>query len=340
MKFNESIIINGKVISKDSPCYVIAEAGLSHFGSYEKALKLIDMAVNAQADAIKFQILDIESLISAKGVEWKNRFKNRVLPLDDFVNLQSYAKSNGITFFATAHDRPSLDFLNKIDVPAFKIGSGELQNFGFIQEIASKRKPVIISTGMYSEKDIHDTLEAIYKVGNRDIIILHCVTRYPTPASEVNLNFIRALQAQYDVLVGYSDHTAGYHIPLAAVACGAKVIEKHISIDFDVPNAQDWKVSCGDHNLADFVRELREVESALGFDRKEVSDSELESIKWARKSLTTTCEIQENTILTEEMVSEKRPGEGIPPSNRSKVIGRRVVKNLGRDYQIKFEDLK
>jgi len=263
-RFEAGFSIEGKAVRAGAPVYVIAEAGVAHFGSEEKAYRLVDLAADAGADAVKFQVFDVDALISDSQPGWRARLGSRQLPYDAFVRIQSYCKQRGITFFATAHDEPSLAFLAGLDVPVYKVGSGEVGNWPFLKRVASLGKPLIFSVGMYRQQEIAEALNAVAESGNRQVAVLHCVTRYPTPPEEVSLGNIVLLRERFGVLAGYSDHTRGFHIPLAAVALGARIIEKHISLDFDVPNAQDWKVSCGPHDLARFISELREVEAALG----------------------------------------------------------------------------
>ena len=282
IKFSDRIEIDGRIIGACSPCYVIAEAGVSHFGSMKKAFQLVDMAVEAKADAVKFQIFQADEMISGSSAEWRRRMASRQLPYNSFKDIQEYAKSRGITFFATAHDGPSLDYLDCLDVPVLKIGSGEVHNWPFIREIASRRKPVILSSGMYTLDDVETALEIFSDQKNPDVAVLHCITQYPTPAGDVNLRVFNEIKKRFEVITGYSDHTRGFHIPLAAAAMGAQVVEKHITLEFDIPDAQDWKVSCDREQLVEMVRQIREIEFSFGDGKKMPVASERESLLWAR----------------------------------------------------------
>lgn len=319
---SKSFEINGKKIGAQNDCYVIAEAGLSHFGDFDKAIKLIDMAVAAKADCVKFQTFDVDEMVSSSDQKWKKRLAGRMLPFSDFEKLKQYCESHNITFISTAHDEKSLDFLYNIDVAAFKIGSGELGNEPFLSKIASFQKPIICSTGMYTMSDIDWTISKLTSNGNRDVAMLHCVTQYPTPPIDVNLNFLAKMKRGFGGVIGYSDHTEGYHIPLAAVALGASIIEKHITLEFDIPDAQDWKVSCGPQNLSNFVAEIRDIEKALGREEKLLSHNEIKNKEWATKSLVAARDIKLGQKISEDMLTQKRPGTGIPPREKHRVIGR------------------
>ncbi|MBW1802917.1 MAG: N-acetylneuraminate synthase family protein [Deltaproteobacteria bacterium] len=335
--FNKKFSISNRVIGRDEPVFIIAEAGVAHFGRIEKAFKLVDLAVGAGADAVKFQIYKTEHLISKSGKEWFDRMKTKELPFEAFKEIQSYCREREIIFLATAHDENSLEYLSELRVPAYKIGSGEVTNWGFIKSIASKGKPIILSTGMYTLDQIHEALSVISETGNGDVAVLHCVTMYPTPPGSVNLTAMNTIKDAFDVLVGYSDHTQGHHFPIAAASLGAGIIEKHISLDFNVPNAQDWKVSCGPEDLHLMIQQIREIEAGLGSGLKDPGKDERLSLTWARKSLTATRDISMGDVITGGMLSAKRPGGGIPPSEIKKVIGKRAARLIKKDEMIQRE---
>lgn len=338
-RFVDRFWIGDRMVGGDAPCFVIAEAGVSHFGSLDKAFRLVDMSVTAGADAVKFQIFDVNAMIAEVSSDWRKRMSSRQLPYEDFRRIRDYCQERGILFMATAHDEPSLDYLATLDVPAYKIGSGELSNWDFLAKTARLGKPLIFSTGMYTEADIASALGAVAKTGNREVAVLHCVTRYPTPPEEVNLRAMLTIRDRFDVVAGYSDHTAGRHIPLASVALGAQILEKHITLEFDIPNAQDWKVSCGPEDLPLLVQELRDIEKSLGHGRKEPVAGELASRDWARKSLVAADTIPAGTELTAELLSAKRPGTGIPPSEIEKVLGRHTCQEVERGTLITWDQL-
>lgn len=338
-EFSRRFKIGSRMVGEGEPVFIIAEAGVAHFGDPEKALRLVDLAVDAGADAVKFQVFRTNELISGAAPDWRERLGPRELAYEHFRNISAYCRERGIIFFATAHDEPSLDYLASLDPPVFKIGSGELDNWDFITRAARLGKPLIISTGMYDWDAVSALGEALAEAGNPDVAVLHCVTRYPTPAEEVNLRVMPELARRLGCVTGYSDHTEGYHIPLAAVALGARVLEKHISLDFNVPNAQDWKVSCGPHDLADMVSAVRGVQAALGGADKVLSAEEKASRDWARKSLHAACAIPAGTALTAEMLIARRPGTGLPPHMAAGLIGRRAGIDIPADEMLNLEML-
>lgn len=340
IQFANNFRIDKCNVGMGNPVFIIAEAGVAHFGSEEKACRLVDVAVDAGADAVKFQIFDVDALISKELDDWKERLRSRQLPFQAFERIQSYCKSKRITFFATAHDEPSLEFLIGLDVPVYKVGSGEVGNWPFLSYIATLGKPVIISTGMYRIEQIEDALDAVAATGNRNVAVMHCVTRYPTPPNEVCLGSIALIKKAFNVICGYSDHTEGYHIPLASVALGAEIIEKHISLDFNVADAQDWKVSCGPDNLKLFINQVRQIEAASGIRKDGPGKEEKESLIWAGKSLVVKHDISKGSILTGDDVVSKRPGTGIPPSRIGEVIGRKARTALKEDKVLNLEDLE
>jgi N,N'-diacetyllegionaminate synthase len=338
-EFSKVFSISHRKVGHGQPVFVVAEAGVAHFGSVEKAMALVDMAVRAKADAVKFQVFKTEELISKESQDWIERLRSKELPFEAFRRIQHYCHEKGIIFYATAHEESSLEDLDKLNVPVYKIGSGEVENWPFLREVASRKKPVILSTGMYTKEHIRQALKIFADEGNLDLAVLHCVTQYPTPASEVNLRAIEMIRSDFDVIVGYSDHTEGFHFPLAAVAAGAKVIEKHISLDFNIPNAQDWKVSCGPKDLQVMVRQIKEIEEGLGTGEKMPSEAERGNISWARKSLVAARDIQKGEEITSDMLRIKRPGTGISPARVGDVIGRKARVHIEEDNMIRWQEL-
>jgi N-acetylneuraminate synthase/N,N'-diacetyllegionaminate synthase len=337
--FNPSFAIDGRLIGAGCPVYIIAEAGVAHFGSLTKAFELVDMAVAAGADAVKFQIFQADALICGAAPEWKKRLGSRALPFSDFKEIQGYCRQQGITFLVTAHDESALEYIDTLQVPAYKIGSGEVDNWPFINQIAWRGRPVIFSTGMYTLEQVQTALSLFAEAGNHEVAVLHCVTSYPVPPAEVNLLAMDTIRDAFQVVTGYSDHTQGYHFPLAAVALGAKIIEKHITLDFDVPDAQDWKVSCGWHDLALFIKQVREIELGLGSGLITPTPSEQQSLAWARKSLVAATAIMAGEVLDRDKIVCKRPGTGIPPSELDSYLGRRAKVAIAADTLIRPEDL-
>lgn len=338
-KFSKQFVVENRAIGCGQPVYIIAEAGISHFGDEAKAYELVNLAVEAGADAVKFQVFDIDAMITGDQKEWRERLGSRQLPYESFERIQAYCKERAITFFATAHDEPSLDFLIELNVPVFKIGSGEVGNWPYFKKIAALGKPVIFSTGMYQSGQISDALQIFHEMSNPDIAVLHCITSYPTNPADVNLNCIREIEAAFKVITGYSDHTQGYHIPLAAVALGARIIEKHITLEFDIPNAQDWKVSCGPADLHIFVNQVREIEETLRSRAPGPTATELDNQAWATKSLVLKRSLSKGSKLSSEDLVAKRPGTGISPSRIDDVIGTTLNADLKKDTILKWENL-
>ena len=337
-EFANKFKIENRWIGEGQPVYIIAEAGLSHFGEEQKAYELVDLAVSAGADAVKFQVFDVKEMLVRDQKEWIDRLSPRQLPYEAFVIIQKYCKTKGITFFATAHDEKSLDFLTEINIPVYKIGSGELGNLGYFKKIACLGKPVIFSTGMYKFSDIELALDIFREENNKNVSILHCVTSYPTPAFDVSLLTVQKIKEKLSVISGYSDHTEGMHIPLAAVALGAKVLEKHITLDFNIPNAQDWKVSCGPENLKTFVSHVRDIEGALSLRESGPTKLEKNSKVWATKSLVFKDNMLKGAIVKESDFIAKRPGNGLPPSKIISLVGKKLNNDIGKDLPLTLED--
>ena len=339
MTFDKEISINGRVINQDTAPYIIAEAGVSHFGNKEKAMALCDLAKSAGSDSIKFQIFDVDVLISSISNEWKERLGPRQMSAEDYAEVKQYCDKIGITFFATAHDAQSLDKLVDIGVPVLKVGSGERKNLPFMEEMIAKNLPMIISLGMYSPEDV-DALVAFLKEKNKtDVVLLHCVTQYPAAPEIINLETIRWIKERYDILSGYSDHTAGHHIAEASTMFGATVIEKHISLDFNVPNAQDWKVSCGPHDLETFCNNVRDIHGAIGRPGKFVSEPEKDNSAWATKGVYAARDIAPGETLTADMLVIKRPASDITPEKLHMLLGKTTTCAVAIDNPLKWSAL-
>ncbi len=333
--FRPEFSIAGRSVGGAASCLIIAEAGVNHFGSIEKAFALVDLAVDAGADVLKLQHFKTDKLVGAQAPEWRERLRSKELSDDDILRVRDHCDRRGIIFLCTGHEPTALDFLDrKVGVPAFKIGSGEVGNWPWIQEIATRGKPIILSTGMYTLADIRSAISAVAAGGGSDLSILHCITSYPTEPHDVNLSVLGQIREFFPGPVGYSDHTTGTAVCLAAVAIGAKVIEKHITIDRNVPNAQDWKVSCDLSNFGKFVADIREIESAMGGGAKILAQAEKQAMLWARKSLAAAREIAVGETLMPEMLIAQRPGDGISPERMSEIVGRKVRVNIHSGAQI------
>jgi len=339
LSWNKSFNIADRKVGEGQLTFIIAEAGVAHFGDLEKAFRLVDLAADSGADAVKFQIFKTNEMISSSLPEWQERMRQKELRHSDFKEIKKHCETKGIIFFATAHDETSLDALDDLDVPVYKVGSGEVKNWQFLSKVARRGKPTILSTGMYTTDDVKKALLVVSQSGNFDLALLQCSTAYPTPPKEVNLLAIKAMADKFGVVTGYSDHTEGWHFSLAAVAMGAKVIEKHITLEYDIPNAQDWKVSCGPDNLHLMISQIREIEDGLGTGEKVPGATEKLNTDWARKSLIAARDLVPGEVVLENAVKSKRPGTGIPPSKIDKVVGREVKGYIKADTLITWEDL-
>lgn len=334
---------------------IIAEAGVNHNGSIDLAYSLIDVAAESGADYIKFQTFKTElniSQIAEKAVyqientkkENESQFdmvKNLELSFDDFVKLKYYCDSKEIGFLSTGFDFPSIDFLDEIGQEFFKIPSGEITNKPYLQYIASKGKPVVISTGMANLGEIEDAVAVLteYGIDRNKITILHCNTEYPTPMEDVNLLAMLTIKEAFKVKVGYSDHTLGIEVPIAATALGAVIIEKHFTLDKTM-EGPDHKASLEPYELKAMVNAIRNIEKAIiGNGLKEASSSEKINITIARKSIHLAKKLKTGDTIRESDLVMKRPGDGISPMLIDRIIGRKITRDLVEDYKIEWSDL-
>lgn len=341
---------------KNKNCLIIAEAGVNHNGSLEVAKQLIDAALEARVDYIKFQTFITELIISKNTKESAYQGKSFNNPTDnyfdmlkrlelsfaDFRKLNYYCLSKGIGFLSTAFDLPSLDFLDKLGQTFFKIPSGEITNKPYLQHIAKIRKPVIMSTGMATMEEISAAINVLTTSGLiKDLItVLHCNTEYPTPMKDVNLNAMLSIRDELGIKVGYSDHTLGIEIPIAAVALGAEVIEKHFTLDRNMPGP-DHKASLEPDELKSMVNAIRNVELAIaGNGIKVPSESEKPNMAVARKSIHLKHRVTSGTMLTSDRLIMKRPGNGISPMDIDKVIGETLKVTLEADTMLSWYHLR
>jgi len=337
--FNSIFKVGEREVGRNSPVLIIAEAGVAHFGDMNLARQLVDLAVEAKADVFKIQIFDVDSLISKEGDDWKDRLRLRNLTFKDTLDLKKYCDTKGIMFMATAHDETRISWLEKLDVPAVKIGSGEKNNLSFIKKLTELGKPIILSTGMYNNADVAETLDFIRSLGCENLSLLQCTTSYPTPPEQVNLLAMKTLSSLFDGPVGYSDHTTDDLAVLSAVAMGAKIIERHITILTKVENAQDWKVSSGPEDFPELVKKIRRVEKIRGSYSKRPQKCEHKSKTWALKSLVANRDLKSGEIIKEEDLVVKRPGGGIEPNKIKDVIGKITNKSINKDSKIFWNDI-
>ena len=328
--------------------FIIAEAGVNHNGNIEIAKKLIDVAVESKVDAVKFQTFKAEKLVSkmAQKAEYQKNNTNvgetqlemlKKLELDVYshIELMDYCRNKKIKFLSTPFDLDSIEILNGLGMDIFKIPSGEITNYPYLKKIGSLRKKVILSTGMSFESEIEDAINVLRKNGTSDITVLHCNTEYPTPIDNVNLKAMKTIERNLNVKVGYSDHTLGIEIPIAAVAMGATVIEKHFTLDKNM-EGPDHRASLEPDELKEMVKCIRNIECALGSGIKEPSESEKKNINIARKSIVAKKAIKEGAIFTEDNLTCKRPGSGMSPMMWEDVLGKIATQDFKEDEMIKI----
>lgn len=328
--------------------FIIAEAGVNHNGDIAIAKKLIDVAVEAKVDAVKFQTFNSEKLVKkdAKKADYQkiitqseeSQFEMlKKLELDEQTHriLIEYCKQKNIIFLSTAFDLESIDLLNNLNIQIFKIPSGEITNYPYLKKIGSLQKKVILSTGMSTINEIREAINVLKENGTSDISVLHCNTEYPTPMEDVNLKALNTIKNELNVEVGYSDHTLGIEVPIAAVAIGATIIEKHFTLDKNM-QGPDHKASLEPYELKKMVEGIRNIDLALGSSNKKVSKSEIKNLNIARKSIVANTNIKKGDIFTEENLTCKRPGDGISPMKWTKVLGRRAIKDFQKDEMIEL----
>lgn len=321
--------------------FIIAEAGDNHNGDFDTALKLVDAAKAAGADCVKFQTFVTEEVISkrAEKADYQKEstgaeesqyemVKKLELSFEQFRSIKKYCDDKEIMFLSTAFDIPSIHFLQELDIPFWKIPSGEITNLLYLIEIAKTNKDIILSTGMCEMYEIADAIKVLKENGAGKISLLHCNTEYPTPFCDVNLRAMDTIREKFNTPVGYSDHTLGISVSVAAVARGAEIIEKHFTLDKNMIGP-DHKASLEPDELKEMVTAIRNIEQALGSSEKKPSNSEKKNIDIARKSIVTRVAIRKGEVLTQDKLAVKRPGNGISPMKWNEVVG--TVAN--RDYE-------
>lgn len=331
------IKIKNKKIGDNLPVFVVAEIGINHNGDMSTAKKLIRKAKQSGADAVKFQTFKASDLAIPTS-KYFPIFEKVEFSESDFIDLSNYAKTKKIIFFSTPSSIQTVNFLDRIKVPIFKISSGDLTNIPLIKHIASKNKPIILSTGMGTIEEIELAIKAIIKKRNKKIIILHSVSGYPTPTNEANLNVINSLKNQFPFIIGFSDNGEGIEVSSIATAVGAKVIEKHFTLNKKMEGA-DHKISADPVDFTNMVKKIRNMEKILGLERKTVQKSEENNRIQARKSLTVNTTIEKGTKITKNMISIMRPATGITPKEISKVIGKTAKKQIKIYESLKWKNL-
>ncbi len=330
----DEFTIGSTAVGPSHPVYIIAEAGVNHNGDLALAHRLVEAAAHAGANAVKFQTFKAERLVTPQaakaayqkettgiGESQLEMIERLELPFEAFRELEADCQRRGILFLSTPFDEESADFLEQLRVVAFKVGSGEITNLPFLAHLARKGRPLIVSTGMATLGEVETAIHTIRTAGNPPLALLHCVSNYPAEPADANLRAMHTLSAAFGTPVGFSDHTLGLTVPLAAVALGACIIEKHFTLDRTMPGP-DHRASLEPAQLQALVRGIREVQAALGHGRKEPALGEASTAVAARKSLVAASEIPAGTVLTEAHIDIRRPGNGLPPAWRPMLVGR------------------
>jgi N-acetylneuraminate synthase/N,N'-diacetyllegionaminate synthase len=330
--------------------FIIAEAGVNHNGDLELAKKLVDAAVEAGADAVKFQTFKAEEVATpdAERAQYQKNnmpekeesqlemIKRLELSYAQFRELYAYCRHKGIIFLSSPFDPESIDFLAELGVPYFKIPSGEITNYPFLRRIAGKKRPVILSTGMATLGEVEGAIQVLREAGATDITLLHCTTNYPALPEEVNLRAMLTMKQAFALPVGYSDHTMGIAVPIAAAALGAEVIEKHLTLDRNLPGP-DHRASLEPGEFKEMVMAIRQVEKSLGDGIKGPAPGELAIMPAARRSLVAARDIAAGEIITESCLTAKRPGMGIPPNLWDVVVGRQARRDIAAGSIISWD---
>lgn len=327
---------------------VIAEAGVNHNGEIELAKQLIREAKKAGADIVKFQTSNLDALVSknADMAEYqkenlgfvksqKEMLRKIVLPFDAFYEIAACCREEGIKFLSTPFDLLSVDFLEELGCDMWKIPSGEITNYPYLIKIAKTHKPIILSTGMSNLQEVRDCYNLLKENGAGEITLLHCTTQYPTEYEDVNLRAMLTLQQEFGCKVGYSDHSRGIEVPVAAVGMGATVIEKHFTLDKTM-EGPDHKASLEPHELTTMISMIRNIEKALGDGRKEPKATEVPNKAVARKSIIAKRDIKKGDIFTEENLTTKRPGNGISPMRWNEILGQTAKRDFSEDELIEI----
>ena len=343
--------IDDKYIGDDYKCFTIAEAGANHDGDIKKAIKLIDAAIEGKADSIKFQTYKASKLVTKtapkywddgnpKETQYDVFKKLDTLTSDNWKEIFEYANKKKITCFSTPFDKDSVDLLYSLNVPAFKIASADITDIPLIKHIAKKKLPIFISTGMANEEEIEYAINSIKDQGNQDIVIMHCITSYPTKPEDANLEMIRTLQKDYpNNIIGFSDHTLGTTISVFSTFYGSKCIEKHFTFDNSLTASPDHRLSLNSKDFAEMVRLLELSTISRGSAERISFDVEKEAVKFARRSIVSKIKIKKNTIIEENMLDIKRPGTGIAPKFLEELIGSKTINDIEEDIPILWKDI-
>ena len=346
---NQTITINNDTVGKNNQVYIIAEIGSNHNNNIEEAYKLIDIAKSSGCNAVKFQTYKAEGLYSKytpRISEMNGRSKENETPFELIKRIEmdwewhktlfEYCNKKNITFISTPFDEDAVDVLESVNVPVYKVASYELTHLPLLRKIAKTGKPMILSTGNSNLQDIETALDTVYSEGNRNIIILHCVSQYPANYEDINLKAIKTLEYAFDQAIGFSDHTLDSVSAIGAVCFGAVLIEKHITLD-KTHKGPDHPFSLEPDELVRFVKNIRAIESAIGTSIKKVNNSEQENHRLARRSIHAKVDIKKDTVITEDMICIKRPALGIKPIFQDIVLGRKAKSDIKEDEWITWD---
>lgn len=348
----KKIKIGNRLIGEGEPCFIIAEAGVNHNGDVNLAKQLIDVAKEASADAVKFQTFTTERIATryAEKADYQKRTTKEEeshydiltkLELSEkaYLELKNYADSRGIMFLSTPYDRESVDLLVRLGVPALKVSSADITNHPLLAHIAVQELPVILSTGMSTLGEVEDAVEVITGTGNEQLILLHCNFNYPARMEDINLRAMDTLRQAFGFPVGYSDHTMSFEVSLAAVTMGAVVIEKHFTLDRNLPGP-DHLASLEPTELKNMVTGIRNVELALGSPEKCPTGEEIPNRQTSRRSIVAATDIPGGIVITDDMLDTKRPGTGISPKYFADLVGRKTISTIKKDELITWDKVR
>ncbi len=346
----KGIKIGNKIIEESSPCFIVAEIGMNHNGNINLAKEIIKSAASCGVDAVKFQIFTAEKLVTKDAKTYGNEdghlpdyqqemYKKYELTEEQYKELKKYCDELGVIFFASVFDEENADMLERVGTEAYKIASCDITHIPMLKHIAKKDKPVIISTGMSTMEEVKEAIKAILSGGNDKIILTHCISSYPAEVDKSNLKTISFLKKKFKFPIGYSDHTPGWLSSIAAVAMGAKVIEKHFTTDKKLPGV-DHHLSADVEDMKNMVKNIRLIEKGFGKEEKIVTEAELETRKMARRSLVAKINITKGSKITKDMIIIKRPGCGIAPKDLYKVVGKIAGCDIKEDTILRKDMLK
>ena len=353
LKFNKEIKIGNRMIGPDYPAYFIAEIGGNFDGSIDKAKRLIDAAKEAGADCAKFQTFTAETIVSEGGFSrmtlhgvhgsWGRTvsevFRDVEFPMEWHQEIADYCKSTGIDFSTSPYFKEAVDLCTDMKLPFIKIGSGEITWLEMIDYIASKGIPVMLATGDATMSEIDEAVRTIEKTGNKDLVLMQCITNYPSKIESANVNVLKTYQNAFGCLTGYSDHSPGHVVALASVVLGGRVIEKHFTLDSS-QMGMDNNMAMEPEEMKALVRKCHNVYEAMGNMERVVSEKEKAQLIKMRRSIVAKENLKAGTILEDEILDYKRPGNGLPPVDRNRLVGRKLIRDIKKGFFIMTEDLE